>query len=306
MSTLHSRFPSKTFLLGEYIVLDQAPCLILTTEPYFEMQLMLKSPRTTCDPLFQRGYDLSMQQTPFSKGVTLYDSKIFHPQSPAGLWIKKHADFFNDYQLRFLDPHQGKGGFGASGAEFLGVYNAIYPIQKNIAFIQKLITDYQYICTSEYNILPSGADLVAQIYGDVTYWHRAESIVASEPWPFQNLTYYLMRTGQKCITHKAIKKLPNPVVETLSTITKEGYVAFKACDEISFIKAIQEYANWMEKENCLSANSNELVKKLYGSGLIRAAKGCGTMGADVVVVLLDREKAGVFSKWMIDRSPKEK
>lgn len=266
-SHIHSRFPSKTFLLGEYIVLDQAPCLILTTEPYFEMQLTRSKKQ---------------------------DSKIFHPKSPAGLWVKKHADFFNPYDLHFLDPHQGKGGFGASGAEFLGVYHAIHPLQKNIPYIEKLITDYQGICAFQNAILPSGADLVAQIYGDVTYWHRAESIVSNEPWPFQNLTYYLMRTGQKCITHEAIKKLSKPIVQTLSTITKEGYAAFKSRDEAGFIKAIQTYADWMKKENCLSTTTDVLVKKLYASGLIRAAKGCGTMGADVVVVLLDREKVDRF------------
>lgn len=83
------RIPAKTFLVGEYAVLDpRGQALVLTHEPCFEVR-----PAIT--------------------------KKRFHPESPAGLYQSRHARAQS--QFEFLDPFAGLGGFGASTAEFLAV-----------------------------------------------------------------------------------------------------------------------------------------------------------------------------------------
>lgn len=268
------RFPSKTFLLGEYITLDGGPCLVLTTPPYFEATIR-----------------------PIQNPAKILDIP-FHPESPAGLWAKKHIDFFKNHPVSFFDPHQGKGGFGASGAQFLSVYHAIHPIQKNLTFINKLLDDYQKLYALQNTTLPSGADLVAQIYGEITYWYKRENTVSTSVWPFHDLRYSLIRTGQKQATHECLQKLPPAAVTQMSNIVKEGYHALQTKDALRFIEAIQNYATWMQKENRLLQSTQHFIQKLQTSHLIRAAKGCGAMGADVVLVLVDAEKMDAFSSWL--------
>lgn len=87
MNTL--KIPAKTFLVGEYAVLDpQGQALVLTHEPCFEV----RSSST---------------------------EKRFHPESPAGLYQSRHEGALTN--IEFIDPFDGLGGFGASTAEFLAV-----------------------------------------------------------------------------------------------------------------------------------------------------------------------------------------
>ena len=92
MKKIELSVPSKTFLLGEYVVIHGGPALVLTTEPRFTLYALLQKT--------QRQIDI-------------------HSKSPAGKWIEQHADFYQQYHLQFNDPHQSKGGFGASGAQFI-------------------------------------------------------------------------------------------------------------------------------------------------------------------------------------------
>ena len=87
--------PGKTFFLGEYAVLDEGVGLLCCTKPQFK--LIVKK-------------DFSGEFL----GV--------HPDSPAGLWVRQNQWILKDFHLEFRDPHLGRGGFGASTAQFLLVY----------------------------------------------------------------------------------------------------------------------------------------------------------------------------------------
>lgn len=273
-----TRVPSKTFLLGEYVVLDGGPCLILTTPPYFEL---------SCEP--SNFEELSVA----AQGI--------HPQSPAGKWLNQHADFFKNYHLHFFDPHQGKGGFGASGAQFIGVYQAIHSIQRTICSIESLLKAYWEMFPQRTQVLPSGADLVAQIVGKITYWHRSEKKFAGLEWPFEDLCYCLIHTGQKQTTHQNLQRFSPAVMAQMAKIVEDGYAAFRSKDTLGFIDAIAQYARWMKQEKRLVANSEAYINFLERSCLIEAAKGCGAMGADVILVLVRPEKLQAFSCWLKER-----
>jgi mevalonate kinase len=86
---IEGKIPAKTFLVGEYAVLDpRGQALVLTHEPCFEVRV--------------------------SK-----TKKRFHPESPAGLYQSRYSEAGTE--LEFVDPFQGFGGFGASTAEYLAV-----------------------------------------------------------------------------------------------------------------------------------------------------------------------------------------
>lgn len=269
--------PGKTFLLGEYVVLDGGPGLMLTTPPYFEMHLRDK-PQLPSVP-----------------------NPAFHPQSPAGLWIEKNSDFFKQYHLDFFDPHEGKGGFGASSAQFISVYAALHSIEKTAHGMEKLLADYFSVVKSTEGVLPSGADLVAQVCKDITYWHRAEQQLDQVTWPFQQLSYCLIRTGYKCATHQSLKKLPPDALVEMSDLVKQGYAAFRSADSLALVNAVNEYAAWMKRVNCVVATTEDLLQFFASSRLIEAAKGCGALGADVILVLLATEKLPSFLAWLQER-----
>lgn len=273
------KLPSKTFILGEYVVLDGGPGLILTTPPYFEVQI-----QATKDP-------------------EILHTHAFHPQSPAGIWVQQHPDFFKHHHIDFFDPHHGKGGFGASSAQFIGVYDAIHPIQKEVSALKNLLNAYWATYPTATKPLPSGADLVAQIFGNVVYWHRAQQQLSSDYWPFKDLDYCLIHTGHKISTHENLMHLPSSAALTqMAHVTEEGAEAFRLHNTPRFIEAIQHYARWMQQEKCVIPTTQTLIELLYESKLIAAAKGCGALGADVILVLADPEKMPHLLRWLNHRN----
>ena len=73
------QIPSKTFILGEYAVLEGAPCLGAATTPCFEM---IFAP--------------SAEKQSAVSG--------FHPESPAGKFFRDHQDIFDSTKIQFMDP----------------------------------------------------------------------------------------------------------------------------------------------------------------------------------------------------------
>jgi mevalonate kinase len=262
--------PSKTFLLGEYVVLEKGPGLILNTAPRFEMRLTQPN------------------------GI----SEVFHPASPAARWICQHLDFFQKFNIRFFDPHEGKGGFGASSAQFIAVFAAQMALQQQQRAFDPL--DANLFLENYFNVfdtsttLPSGADVVAQVCGGAAYWHRAENNLVILNWPFMDLAYCLLRTGYKQPTHLRLQRLSKAAYAEMANIVQEGYTAFQSNDASLFAHTVADYYACMKKEKCLLESTINLVEYLYQSKLILAAKGCGALGADVVLALLRPEKIGAF------------
>ena len=146
-------FPSKTFLIGEYAVLEGAPALLVNTHPRFEFVAVpagtsegvpadVPAPVGTSEgapadvpapvdvdvgasALAPVGASASAPapagniKTPCNlKNLTEW----VHPQSPAGGWLKRSAEVERLYRVGFWDPHGGRGGFGCSSAWFNFVY----------------------------------------------------------------------------------------------------------------------------------------------------------------------------------------
>ena len=246
------KFPSKTFLLGEYAVLQGGDAFMLLSPPQFELQI---ADGTTTSP--------------------------FHPMSEAGKFYAQESEFFKSKQISFIDPHKGSGGFGASGAEFLGLALSRYPEATpwELHFLYR-----QFTKTS------SGVDVLAQAYGRKN--HAAFVHISLEnnqlskwlPSPKEDLYLTVLHTGVKQNTHEHLQTNPT-VPDSLKSIASAGIEAFKKENKLEFVVAVRKYGEALTKAGLQTVHTMDLVKSHYEDLSAVAAKGCGAMGADVILAI---------------------
>ncbi|GJM07141.1 MAG: hypothetical protein DHS20C10_08750 [marine bacterium B5-7] len=279
--------PSKTFLLGEYAVLEDLPGLILATEPRFTLTIGEK-----------------ISPTPF------------HPESPAGRLLATQP-LTTPYS--FDDPHAGAGGLGASSAEFLlswstqhisgdelspnsssktvggrdsrhrapGMASCVF-LKKNLDTILELENAFKRHTPHQATTPPSGYDIIGQLCGDITYYCRQTNTLDTLNWPFENLAYVVIRTGHKLATHEHLKQLHKPNnINQLAEIVNTGHQAIKAANAEAFCTAINDYAEALSAAQLVAPHTQRLLTALKTLPYIRAAKGCGAMGADTVLAILN-------------------
>ncbi len=245
-------FPSKTFLLGEYCVLEGAPALLLAH-----------------DPLFQSHFHESPQEcSPFRNG-----SPAARLASQLGLDARRFS---------FHDPHQGKGGFGASGAEFLAVAR-----QNPAAPLDPL--EFAWHARAAYLNLGeagSGADILLQALEKKCLLAIDISKRTLEELPLRlGAVITLFHTGIKLSTHEHLHTLRSPQVLDLVPLTLQARQAYLqgSCD--LFAAAINAFGRGLADRGLLANHSAKALSELRSVDGILAAKGCGAMGNDVLLVL---------------------
>lgn len=292
--------PSKTFLLGEYLVLTGGPALLLNTAPYFQ-----------CD----------VRQTDVFTESKLFSS--IHPSSPAGRFLQQHINFFKNFAINFYDPHQGKGGFGASSAQFAAVALFKDSLEKpttqtnyqlTTATIFTLLQAYQACAWDDKGLPPSGADVAAQCIGSTVimaneakqsssdnsqlcFVDRQQQQLTNMAWPFKDLAFFLLRTGHKVATHEHLQTLTHIPSEKLNAVMQSALQAINEKNAMHFVKAINAYAVCLQQVNFVAATSQTILKKLWQQPQVLAAKGCGALGADVILVLTAVEGSTSFANW---------
>lgn len=253
------RVPSKTFLTGEYSVLTGHRALVMTHEPFF-----------TCS--------VDESATGHPKAIE------FHAESPAGkleleLSSKTHKWFFDD-------PHDGSGGFGGSTAEFISVYKTL----KSDGDLSDLKERYFSLFKKSAHA-PSGADLVAQFnqIPSCVVYTKAPFRVETERWPFRNLSVMILKTERKLATHKHLESLEGLDFTELGKCSDLVVDAFLNRKEASFIEAVNRFSSVQADLKLLDSKSEKtakLISKIYG---VKAVRGCGAMGADVIAVFVKKD-----------------
>ena len=247
--------PAKTFLLGEYAALRGGPAIILTTTPCFEV-------------------GLSREHT----------KPAIHPDSPAGLfWAKAGAAI--DSELTWHDPYQGIGGLGASSAQFLGAYWAagLQPHTNHAALLEAY-----WACSWQtgQGVRPSGYDVLAQASSGCVAIHH-HTIFASYAWPFTDMAFILLHTGDKLPTHHHLQDIClMDAMTALSAIVLSGQEAFLNADSQQLIDAVKAYHQALTALNLVAERTQEQLAHLIQDQDVLACKGCGAMGADVLFVLV--------------------
>lgn len=267
--------PGKTFLAGEYLALSGGPTLVFLSQPCFEMEV--------------------------SRGVGGLVG--IHPQSPAGLFIAKHQDYFKNFDIQFHDAYSGKGGFGASTAQFLSVYALWLHKEVSQQDMEKIL-DFCHLLESYYEVAwngqgqrPSGADLVGQLKGSLTFFEKRQGLISVRNWPFGDIEFHLLHTGNKLATHEHLRTLAEFSSVALEQAFARIREAFEKAQSATFIEGVQAYAQALKDLNFTCAPTLDLLAELRALPGVKAAKGCGALGADVVLVVTGKNQAQALKNY---------
>lgn len=263
--------PSKTFLLGEYLVLDGGPGLLINTSPRFHLLID------------------EANQTPM-----INDENIFDIGSPAFLYFKKYQDDFKNLCLEFFDPYCGQGGFGASSSQFLMLM--IYKHYR-LGFsldINKLLNEYKALIKNNRYYKPSGVDIISQIYGGLLYFSLNDGIINKFAWPFFDLSFALIHSQNKVPTHEHLKNLTKIDFRGSEKIVKSGINCVKKKDAIGFCESINCYREFLKNKGLVHPKTQLLLDEIKKYKVVLASKGCGALGADVIFALLKNEHVPKF------------
>lgn len=254
--------PGKTFLAGEYLALQEGPTLVFNSQPCFELKVKTGSGQ-------------------------LHN---IHLDSPAGVFVSKHSDFFGNYDLQFQDPYGGRGGLGASTAQFLGAYAFFKSREQgataltNIS-VPTLLQAYYEVAWSGEGPRPSGADLVGQLHGGLTVFDKSQNQTEVISWPFEDLNFFLVHTGNKVATHEHLKNLQEFSVENLRGAFAILIQALQEKNSDGFVQGINAYGQALRELNLTCQPTLDLLREVRMHPGVLAVKGCGALGADIILVV---------------------
>jgi mevalonate kinase len=280
MSELSLSVPGKTFLAGEYLALVGGPSLILATGPRFSLKV---------------------------RRAMAEEKNPFHPASPAGLFYQKQASYFRQFALSFSDPYEGLGGFGASSAQFV-LLHALWQMRNSANYESQPFLDW-HETVSDYRqghqgngYAPSGADVMAQSLGGLTYFQRRDGHVQTFAWPFEE-EILLFHSGKKVPTHEHLKEINDIPEARLSVPVQEMKTALQTINSQKLISALKEFTGILAEMNYVLPHTLAVVRELEKNKAVKVAKGCGALGADVILVIVEAsERENVIAqakKWSL-------
>jgi mevalonate kinase len=245
--------PSKTFLIGEYAVLDHGQALIVAHQPCFQLHS-------------QDTHDTTIA------GIAAESPsmRLFHQQK-----------ILPERQLTFQDPHHGAGGFGASSAQFLSLLKQFGHCTSLPAVLDHF---WHY-----HGTVPSGGDIACQALGGILQYQRHPLSATSWSWPFKELGFMLIATGTKVTTHEHLKCLNLSNTTDLHQLAAQGIQAFIHHDQRTWLTAIQDYQACLTSQQLSAPTTQALLQTFNATPWVLASKGCGAMGADVIVVFAKTE-----------------
>jgi mevalonate kinase len=268
--------PGKIFLAGEYLALKGGGSLALCVEPRFELLVRELTSR-----------EVQTEIAGIPKG------------SPADRYIDKNREFFKKLELSFVDPYMGRGGFGASSAQFLLVY--FLRNEFHLA-LSPLMEAYHNNSWDGQGWAPSGADVLAQSCGGLVFGSRTRGVLEQLPWPFPDLDFVAFSTGTKIPTHEHLKTLSDFSEESLSMTLSRIEGALREPNRVEFLNGIREWAEEFVKRGWVHGQTLESLKILQEDQRVLAVKGCGALGADVILVFLEsQERDGFLKDWRIGK-----
>jgi mevalonate kinase len=255
--------PGKTFLTGEYIALQGEPSLIFSSQPMFELSVS------------------------FVTDGEVRQALPFHPDSPAGCWFEKYKTILERFDFAFNNPYQ-IGGLGASSAEFLALYRLTqHLLKKEILHPAQVITDYHSVLPKQ-ALKPSGADIIGQYCQGITIYRPKENRFCAMDWQFDDLSLLLFHTGKKLATHEHLSTFNLQFsADELIHCSARAIVAYENRRVDEFIEAIQSYGQLLKQQHLLAEHSQVLLEQIARMPHVLASKGCGAMGADVLLVLCE-------------------
>lgn len=313
------KIPGKTFISGEYLALRGGRSLLVSTLPGFEVFFIPKKKQTKkldLIPQLAEKHQLSVEK---------FDvSFLGKNQSPAEIYFQRHLEVFNDWEILFYDGYQQKGGFGASTAQFLALYQFCLIEKndfKNLSIEEKsletILLEY-WQCQSDLSqTSPSGNDLLAQHFAGFNIIEKEfisnnqnEDKIQNKmkiqrrslEWKFRNLDFTLCLTGNKTPTHTHLQNLKSFDEKKLVQIQGKIEGAFDSGNERSFAEEINHWYEELLDLQLVCENTQRLVRDFNKEMSIHssrmAIKGCGALGSDVLFILYDKSDTSLVKDWL--------
>lgn len=257
------QIPGKTYLVGEYSVLLGGAALGLATKPCFEVSFNSSSPIE------------------------------FHPESPAGRYLKKHNQAA---RVSLKDPY-ASGGLGRSTAEYLSVLSPNLMTHPEVLF-SEILKEYKSLHTG------SGIDLAFQYFGQVCLAQPAQQNFQTLSWGFENLDFFIVSTGLKIKTHEHLQSLNIQSLSELPRMSDQVIEAFLGEREDEFIGLMHDWCSLLQVHSLTHAHSLELKNSIESHELIHLAKPCGALGADVLLVFFDKNNVEAVKKDLLNKKIK--
>lgn len=254
--------PSKTFLCGEYAVLVGGSALVLTHGPRFTLQI--------------------------SHSTSEKFPSWLHPNSPAGRLFKKYEVLLKDFRFQFNDPHHGRGGFGASGAQFVTLYAFIKDLKNQFSevFLGTLLKEFKELDSSN----SSGCDVLAQWRGGIVRVSPSfPQDTQSLDWPFEDLEVVIIPTGVKAPTHDHLENIRHDQLAGLKTLSESVIDAFIDRDQQGFFSGLQSFSEEMDSQGLLAPHSKSMMKTLSSCPGFKLVKACGALGSDTLLLFIDKK-----------------
>jgi mevalonate kinase len=266
----------KTFIVGEYAVLAKKPAILAAIGPRFTL-----------------------------KQENISNLNAIHEASPAGKllkWVKEKN--LPELNLNFTDPHNGKGGFGASSALFALIYRAYSGYQNWSLNWSDVLTFYRDMAATQGMISPSGADLVAQWQGGVSFFdfEKSEYQNLSEPF-LKNLGADLLvfsatdQENRKVPTHEHLKyleerglfKASSPSwINKLTDVTQTARDAIQSGDAPKLGTCLDLYADILNSQALEATSTHRERLLLRQQKGVLGVKGVGALQSDGLIVLAEQ------------------
>ena len=259
--------PAKTFVLGEYSVTEDGLAIVLLSEPCFEARFSAGAPA-----------ELS---APIAKFINL------HPQELANT------------RCDFIDPYHGVGGLGASSAEFLAWIKYYHQVKggrfdiTNAEHYQQALQEFIVCSSGATGIRPSGADMIAQNARGLAFVDLSSSRLESIAWPFDEIELCLVHTKHKVATHEHLAKVKSGGDFSLLGENARSFKRALAASSVDgVVGSINSSCAELDRLGFLRPRSKEIINSALNHDFCLAAKGCGAMGADVILFVF---RAGMAS-----------
>ncbi|MCZ0932152.1 MAG: hypothetical protein OXJ52_03255 [Oligoflexia bacterium] len=263
MNVIEISCPAKTFIVGEYAVLDGGPAIVLNTSPRFVCRI---------------------QKNSTAGKIHLAEN------SPAGQWIKKHPQDFHSIQLEWINNYENKGGLGFSSAQFNILYAYSFILREgHIDQINPKEIWRSYRNLKFDGFVPSGADIITQWVGGVTVFEQSPLSIETLTSSLPGLDCLVLRTGDYFETYKYLKNFKLKDVSDLKKIAQLAVTAMKQKEETAFVSAINDYRKALKRKNYITAKSEEILSRLEKVKAIKALKACGAMGAETLIVFYNKQ-----------------
>jgi mevalonate kinase len=269
------RVGGKVFVLGEYAVLSGAPALVATVPPQFGLTVVRE----------------------------IEEGDQFHFQSPLARlkdWASQAG--LPELSFKFEDPLQGRGGFGASTAQFAMGFLAYAQRMPNLPArrwkqVWKLYRELMVHPT----MTPSGADLVAQWQGGVIFFDPSEEYCL-DVWPLFDWSNLLVfsathQKDRKVPTHDHLELLSqqgflkaNPGwVSSLESVILDGISAVRENDVLQLGRSMDDYAEILCRADLETPRTTEdrlMLRELPG---VCGVKGAGALQSDAILVMMQQK-----------------